>query len=150
MAGRCILRLPNGHAAWTKIILRAPVEARDWPVASVYSLGFLTLISSFNYFDRSILGLALPLIKAEMQVSDTVLGLVSGLAFVLFYSLLGLPIAWLADRFNRRNIVAAGLAFWSLMTALTGLVANIWQLAATRFLMGAGEACGIAPSNSML
>ena len=85
-----------------------------------------------------------------MHVSDTALGLVSGLAFVVFYSLLGLPIAWLADRWSRRNIIAIGFAFWSVMTALTGLVANIWQLATTRFLMGAGEACGLAPSNSMV
>jgi len=122
----------------------------DWTAASAYSLGFLTLISAFNYLDRSLLGLALPAIKAEMAVSDTVLGLVSGLAFVLFYSLLGIPIAWLADRWSRRNIIAIGFAFWSLMTLLTGWVANIWQLAAARFLMGAGEACGLAPSNSML
>ncbi|MGO8828605.1 MAG: spinster family MFS transporter [Steroidobacteraceae bacterium] len=126
------------------------MKARDWTAVSVYSLGFLTLISSFNYFDRSLLGLVLPLIKAEMQVSDTVLGLVSGLAFVLFYSLLGVPMAWAADRWSRRNIIAAGFLFWSAMTALTGFVANIWQLALARFLMGAGEACGVAPSNSMI
>jgi MFS family permease len=123
---------------------------RDWTAKVSYSLGFLTLISAFNYLDRSLLGLALPAIKAEMAVSDTVLGLVSGLAFVLFYSLLGVPIAWLADRWNRRNIIAIGFAFWSLMTFLTGWVANIWQLAAARFLMGAGEACGLAPSNSII
>jgi MFS family permease len=123
---------------------------RDWTAPTTYSLGFLTLISAFNYLDRSLLGLALPAIKAEMAVSDTALGLVSGLAFVLFYSLLGVPIAWLADRWNRRNIIAVGFAFWSLMTLLTGWVANIWQLAAARFLMGAGEACGLAPSNSMI
>jgi MFS family permease len=117
----------------------------DWNARAIYALGFLSLISAFNYLDRSILGLALPLIKTEMHVSDTALGLVSGLAFAGFYSLLGLPIAWLADRWNRRNIIALGFAFWSVMTALTGLVANIWQLAATRFLMGAGEACGLAP-----
>jgi MFS family permease len=122
----------------------------DWNATACYSLGFLTLISAFNYLDRSLLGLALPSIKAEMAVSDTALGLVSGLAFVLFYSLLGVPIAWLADRWNRRNIIAAGFAFWSLMTLVTGWVANIWQLAAARFLMGAGEACGLAPSNSMI
>lgn len=122
----------------------------DWTAPAAYSLGFLTLISAFNYLDRSLLGLALPAIKAEMAVSDTVLGLVSGLAFVLFYSLLGVPIAWLADRWNRRNIIAIGFAFWSLMTLLTGWVANIWQLAAARFLMGAGEACGLAPSNSII
>ncbi len=81
----------------------------DWTAVSIYSLGFLTLISSFNYFDRSLLGLVLPLIKAEMRVSDTILGLVSGLAFVLFYSLLGVPLAWAADRWSRRNIIAGGI-----------------------------------------
>lgn len=129
---------------------QASTTPRDWAAPTVYSLGFLTLISAFNYLDRSLLGLALPAIKAEMGVSDTALGLVSGLAFVLFYSLLGVPIAWLADRWNRRNIIAIGFAFWSLMTLLTGWVASIWQLAAARFLMGAGEACGLAPSNSMI
>jgi MFS family permease len=122
----------------------------DWTPRAVYALAFLCLISVFNYLDRSILGLALPLIKAEMQVSDTALGLVSGLAFVLFYAILGVPIAWAADRWNRRNIIAAGFAFWSLMTALTGYVASIWQLALARFLMGAGEAACMPPSNSMI
>jgi MFS family permease len=128
----------------------ARTAANDWTAASIYTLGFLTLISSFNYFDRSLLGLVLPLIKAEMQVSDTILGLVSGLVFVLFYSLLGIPMAWAADRWSRRNIIAVGFLFWSVMTVLTGFVTNIWQLAVTRFLMGAGEACGVAPSNSMI
>jgi len=117
---------------------------------AVYSLAFLTLISSFNYLDRAVLGLALPLIKRELVVSDTALGLASGLAFALFYSLLGIPIAWLADRWSRRNIIAIGFAFWSLMTALTSFVGNIWELAAARFLMGAGEASGLAPSTSMI
>lgn len=126
------------------------LPADDWTIRAVYSLGFLTLISAFNYFDRSLLGLALPQIKAEMQVSDTALGLVSGLAFILFYSVMSVPIAWAADRWNRRNIIAAGLAFWSMMTLATGWVANIWQLAIARFLVGAGEACGVAPSNAMI
>ncbi len=125
-------------------------RARDWHAGALGVLAFLTLISSFNYLDRSILGLALPAIKEEMAVSDTMLGLVSGLAFVLFYSTLGVPIAWLADRYSRRNIIAIGFAFWSLMTLLTGWVASLWQLAAARFLMGAGEACGLAPSNSLI
>jgi MFS family permease len=59
-------------------------------------------------------------------------------------------VAWAADRWSRRNIIAIGFLFWSAMTALTGFVADIWQLAITRFLMGAGEACGLAPSNSMI
>jgi MFS family permease len=117
---------------------------------ALYTLGFLTLISNFNYLDRSLLGLALPLIKAEMRVSDTVLGLVTGFAFVFFYSILGVPIAWAADRFSRRNIIAIGFAVWSLMTMLSGFCANIWQIAATRLVMGAGEAAGPAPSNAMI
>jgi len=134
----------------TKVSDIEPSPTGDWSHPASVGLGFLTLISSINYLDRSLLGLALPAIKAEMHVSDTALGLVSGLAFLLFYSLLGVPIAWAADRWSRRNIIAIGLAFWSLMTMATGWVANVWQLALTRFLMGAGEACGIAPSNSML
>jgi MFS family permease len=121
-----------------------------WTPGLCYFLGFLTLISMFNYMDRSLLGLVLPLIKADLQLSDTALGLISGLAFVLFYSTLGIPIASLADRSNRRNIVAIGFGFWSLMTAITGSVVTGWQMAATRFLMGAGEAAGLAPSQSMI
>jgi len=128
----------------------ASTRTGDWNFSAVYGLGFLTLVSAFNYLDRSLLGLALPSMKAEMHISDTALGLISGLAFLLFYSILGIPIASLADRYNRRNIIAIGFAFWSCMTLFTGWVANIWQLALTRFLMGAGEACGIAPSNSII
>jgi MFS family permease len=131
-------------------VVPAHAQRRDWTAHSIYGLGFLTLISAFNYLDRSILGLALPAIKEEMAVSDTALGLVSGLAFVAIYSVLGVPIAWLADRWSRRNIITIGFAFWSLMTLVSGYVANIWQLAMARMLMGAGEACGVAPSNSML
>ena len=121
-----------------------------WPWAATWPLAMLTLTSVFNYLDRSLLGLALPAIKEEMAVSDTSLGLLSGLAFVVIYSLLGIPIGWAADRYNRRSIIALGLAFWSAMTAATGWVTNIWQLAATRFLMGAGEATSTAPANSMI
>jgi len=127
-----------------------PGARSPWPWSATWPLLALTLVSVFNYLDRSLLGLALPAIKRELGSSDTVLGLVSGLAFILFYSVLGIPIAWLADRTNRRNIVAAGLAFWSVMTACTGFIGNIWQLAVVRLLMGAGEACGMAPSNSII
>jgi predicted MFS family arabinose efflux permease len=125
-------------------------KAREWTSAPIYSLGLLTLIYSLNYLDRQIISLVLPLLKADLHLTDTELGLVIGFAFVLFYSLMGVPIARLADRSNRRNIIAVGCAFWSVMTCLSGFVANVWQLAATRFLMGAGEAAGVAPSNSMI
>ena len=125
-----------------------PPAAR--PASLPWTLGFLTLISAFNYLDRSLLGLLLPLIKQDLRLSDTALGLIAGLAFGLVYALLSLPIARLADRHNRRNIVAIGFAFWSLMTALTGYVVNGVQMALCRLLMGAGEAAGLAPSQSMI
>ncbi|MBN8830516.1 MAG: MFS transporter [Sphingomonadales bacterium] len=122
----------------------------DWTAQTGWMIAFLTLISTFNYLDRSLLGLLLPLIKADLQLSDTALGLISGLAFALFYSILSLPIANLADRYNRRNIITIGFTCWSLMTAVSGYVVNGIQMAFCRFLMGAGEAAGLAPSQSMI
>ena len=125
--------------------VRAP-----WPWQSTWPFAMLMVVSIFNYLDRSLLGLALPAIKAEMGVSDTALGLVSGVAFIVIYSIMGLPIAWAADRFNRRTIISIGIAFWSVVTLATGWVTNIWQLAFARFLLGAGEASSTAPANSMI
>ncbi|MCW2391886.1 MFS family permease [Sphingobium sp. B1D7B] len=128
-----------------------PKEQRaPWPWQSTWPFAMLMVVSIFNYLDRSLLGLALPAIKAEMGVSDTALGLVSGVAFIVIYSLMGLPIAWAADRFNRRTIISIGLAFWSAVTLATGWVTNIWQLAFARFCLGAGEASSTAPANSMI
>ncbi|MDE3169325.1 MAG: MFS transporter [Acidobacteriota bacterium] len=115
-----------------------------------YALGVLSIIYVLNYADRGIFSLLLDSIKKDFRVSDTAMGLIAGFGFVLFYSLLGLPIARWADRFNRRFILTAGLAVWSVMTCLSGLAAGPWQLAFTRLGVGAGEACGIAPSHSML
>src|SRR4051812_42219158 len=121
-----------------------------WNGRSRYVVVILTVIYALNFVDRQILALMLPQIKRELQLSDSQLGLISGIAFVLFYSILGLPIARLADRSSRQRILAIGLTFWTLMTAATGLVRNAWQLALTRFLMGAGEAAGLAPTHSMV
>jgi MFS family permease len=125
-------------------------SASDWRPYSIYTLSFLSLISAFNYMDRSILALAMPAIKVEMHLSDTALGLVYGSAFAVFYAIFAIPIAWVADRGNRRKIIAFGFAFWSIMTALTGVVSNVWQLAASRFLMGCGEACCVPPAHSII
>jgi MFS family permease len=115
-----------------------------------YTLLLLTLVGVLNYLDRGVFSAVLQSIKSEMHLSDTAIGLVAGFAFVLFYSFLGVPIGYLADRFSRCNIIAIGLTFWSIMTALTGFAANVWQLAVARFLMGAGEATGLAPSHAMV
>lgn len=115
-----------------------------------YALGVLTAIYVLNYADRNIFSLLLDSIKAEFRVSDTVMGLIAGFGFVTFYSVLGLPIARWADRFNRRFILTAGLAVWSVMTCLCGLAVTPWQLGITRLGVGSGEACAVAPSHSML
>jgi MFS family permease len=125
-------------------------EGRGKRGTSIYALTLLTLIYALNYTDRNIFSIVLQSMKQELVLTDTQIGLIGGFAFVLFYSILGVPIARLADKHDRRLIIGAGFAFWSLMTALTGLVTNVWQLAVCRFLMGAGEATGIAPSNSMV
>ncbi|MGH9718194.1 MAG: spinster family MFS transporter [Candidatus Acidiferrales bacterium] len=115
-----------------------------------YALGVLSVIYVLNYADRGIFSLLLDSIEKDFHVSDTVMGLIAGFGFVVFYSFLGLPIARWADRFNRRFILTAGLVVWSVMTCLSGVAVGPWQLALTRLGVGAGEACGIAPSHSML
>jgi predicted MFS family arabinose efflux permease len=110
----------------------------------------LAIVYMFNFIDRQILAILLPSIRAEFQVSDTVLGLLTGPAFALFYVTLGIPIAQLADRTNRRNLVAIALAVWSGMTALSGLALNVWHLALARIGVGIGEAGCSPASHSMI
>lgn len=115
-----------------------------------YALFILTIVYTFNFIDRQILAILLPPIKAEFNVDDWVLGMLHGTSFALFYATLGIPIALLGDRFSRRNLVAAALAIWSGMTALSGLAANIVQLALARVGVGIGEAGCSPPAHSML
>lgn len=114
------------------------------------TLGLLTCTYFFSYMDRSILAILLEGIKADLLLSDTQLGLLSGLAFALFYATLGIPVAWLADRYNRRNIISIALALWSGMTALCGLAGNFGQLLAARIGVGIGEAGSSPPSHSII
>ncbi|MPT47933.1 MAG: MFS transporter [Sphingobium sp.] len=125
-------------------------QEKDWTPMSIYTLAVITIIYALSFLDRTILSLVLPLIKQDLELSDTMLGIITGFAFVLLYSGLGVPIARLADRSNRRNILAIGCGAWSVMTVATGAVTSVFQLALTRFLMGAGEAAGIAPSTALL
>jgi predicted MFS family arabinose efflux permease len=110
----------------------------------------LTLVYTFNFIDRQILVILQEPIKADLGLSDAQLGLLTGFSFALVYVTAGIPIAWLADRANRRNIVAASLAFWSLMTAMSGLVQNYGQLLVARLGVGVGEAGGTPPAHSMI
>lgn len=114
------------------------------------TLALLTLTYFFSYMDRQILAILLEPIKADLQLDDTQLGLLSGLAFAVFYATLGIPVARLADRGNRRDIVAISLAVWSLFTAICGLAQNFVQLLLARIGVGIGEAGSSPPSHSMI
>src|SRR5215470_632421 len=93
-----------------------------------YALAILTLAYISNYLDRSIVGILVEPIKKELMVSDTAMGVLTGLAFAIFYATPGIPIAVLSDRANRRNIVAAAVAVWSVMTVACGFAQNYTQL----------------------
>ena len=110
-----------------------------------YALGVLVVVYTFNFIDRQILAILLPAIKAEFLVDDWVLGFLAGSAFALFYATLGIPIATLADRWNRRNLIAIAVAIWSAMTALSGMAGNIVHLTLARIGVGVGEA-GCSPA----
>ena len=123
-------------------------ETREPParaVSIVWFLFLMFLVSTLNMADRQIIGIVAEPIKREFGLSDTLIGLLGGTAFALVYPPLGLPIARLADRFNRRNILTVCLAFWSGMTMLCGLVTGFWWLALARAGVAAGEA-GYAPT----
>jgi MFS family permease len=120
------------------------------PAYSNYVLALLFVAYVFNFIDRQILGILLESIKRDLALSDTVMGLLTGTAFAVFYATLGLPIARLADVWVRRTIVALGLALWSGMTALTGAVQSLWQISAARIGVGVGEAALSPPAHSLI
>lgn len=100
----------------------------------------LTLAYTCSFIDRQILTLLIGPIRRDLHISDTEVSLLGGLAFSIFYTFLGIPIAMLADRTHRRNLMAAGLAFWSFMTATCGLARGFWGLFGARVGVGVGEA----------
>ena len=113
-------------------------------------LFMLLVVYIFNFIDRQIIGILAVPIQAELALSDTQLSLMGGIAFALFYTVLGIPIAWLADRKNRTWIITIALMIWSAMTALCGLAQNFVQLFLARLGVGVGEAGGVAPSYSLI
>ncbi len=115
-----------------------------------FVLVMLTIVYAFNFIDRQILVILQEAIKADMGLSDVQLGLLSGFSFAVIYVTAGIPIAYWADRGNRRNIVALSLSVWSGMTAISGLAQNYLQLLLARIGVGLGEAGGSPPSHSMI
>lgn len=123
----------------------APSSTYAWYVLLVLLAAYV-----LNFVDRQLLAVAASAIKHELGISDTQLGFLLGPAFGLFYTFAGVPIARLADRTSRRNVMAVGLTLWSLMTAATGLAQHFAQIAACRFAVGVGEAAGTPPAHSLI
>ena len=115
-----------------------------------YVVLLLTLAYVFSFIDRQILSLLIEEIKADLAISDTQFSLLSGLAFSLFYAIMGLPIAYFADRFSRVRIIASGIAFWSLATVACGLARNFAHMFVARVGVGVGEAALTPATYSML
>lgn len=110
----------------------------------------LMVVYTFNFLDRQILSILAEPIRQELGLSDTQLGVLTGLAFAIFYTGCGIPVAWLADRANRVRIIAAACALWSLFSAACGMANNFTQLLIYRIGVGVGEAGGSPPSYSLI
>lgn len=132
----------------------ASVKSR--PVSNVtgwrrhYLLLVLLLVYGVSMIDRQIMGVLIEPIKKEMGVSDSAMGLLTGLAFALFYSILAVPFGRFADRTNRRNLIAWCCCGWSIATGLCGMALGFWSLAAARVGVAVGEAGSTAASTTMI
>lgn len=115
-----------------------------------YALFMLAIIYIFNYIDRLVVSILIEPIKLEFGVSDTLIGLLSGVAFALFYTVFGLPFSRLADRFGRKPVIALACIAWSVMTMLCGLAGSFAVLLMCRIGVAVGEAGGSAPSVAMV
>jgi predicted MFS family arabinose efflux permease len=115
-----------------------------------YMLTLLWLTYTFSVLDRYVMGILVEPIKHDLGLSDSMMGFLSGAVFGLFYATLAIPVALLADRSNRRNVIAASLFIWSLCTMLCGMAANALQLAMARIFVGVGEAGSTPPAQSLI
>ncbi len=115
-----------------------------------YVLFILTCVYVFNFIDRQIIVILQESIKRDLGLSDTQLGLMTGFTFAIFYASFGIPIARLADKSNRKIIIAVSLVIWSGMTAVSGMAQNFLQLLLARIGVGIGEAGGSPPAHSII
>lgn len=129
-----------------------PLSGNAWPTTGMawYAVAVLFVAYTFSFADRFILTLLIQPIKQDLGLSDTRVSLLHGLAFAVFYTVMGIPIGRMADRYSRRTIIAAGIAAWSMMTALCGLARSFWQLFAARIGVGVGEAALSPAAYSMI
>src|SRR5262245_13308183 len=115
-----------------------------------YVLGVLVVVYVFNFLDRQILAILAERIRADLGVTDAELGFLYGTAFAVFFAVFGIPLGRLADVWDRRKLIALGLAVWSLMTALSGFARSFPELALARIGVGIGEASAAPAAFSLL
>ena len=120
------------------------------PAYRYFVLSVLVLSYVLSFIDRQLMTILLEPIKAEFGASDTAMGFLTGFAFAIFYAVLGIPLARLADRWSRRNVLAISMVIWSAMTAACGMAGSFWQMAVLRVGVGVGEAGGTPPSHSLI
>jgi MFS family permease len=123
---------------------------RDVTLRRWYVLGVLTVVYVLNIADRYVISTLIEPIKAELQLSDTAIGFLTGTALAIFYTGMGLPLGLIADRVDRRKLIALSIGVWSLMTAACGAATNFFQLLLARMGVGIGEAGGTPASQSMI
>jgi MFS family permease len=129
----------------------APAASESFSVSYRYYVLFVLFLGYIvNVMDRGVLAALIESIKKDFSLTDTQLGVLSGMPFAFFYSILGVPIAALADRTIRKNVLAAAIVLWSAATAACGLAPNFYALVTTRALTGVGEAGGSPPSHSLI
>jgi len=124
---------------------RASTAVERWYVVIV-----MCLVYAVSIADRYVVSTVLEPIRLDLQLTDAGVGFLTGVPLGLFYVSFGIPMSWLADRKNRRNILAASLMLWSGFTALCGLSRNYWQFLAARIAVGIGETGGTPPANSII
>ena len=134
--------------------MMTPAEAPPRPQPRrqkpAFVLAMLLLVYVFNFIDRQILGILAGPIMADLHLDKFQYGLLSGLAFAMLYSTMGVPLAWLADRRGRKAVIAASLAVWSGFTALCGMAGSFGAMFLCRLGVGVGEAGGVAPSYALI
>ena len=132
---------------------RAPWAAIEpWPPATRAwsTVGLFCIAAILSYTDRQILGLLVDPIRADLEISDTDVGVLQGVAFAIIYSVAGLPLGRLADIFQRRRVILTGVALWSVGTILCGYASSFWMLFAGRLIVGIGEAALAPAAMSMI
>ncbi len=132
-------------------VIKSSEEKLDHSIGYAWFITIVLMMCyTFSMLDREIISLLVEPIKAAFNITDFEMGLLMGPAFSLFYTVMGIPLGWAADRYNRKNLIAAGITIWSLMTALCGLAGSFIQLFINRIGVGVGEATLTPGASSLL